>query len=310
MIAGSEAQVSTRVSPSRRFRQRLKSSARWYPFLIVNLVVFVVFNLVPWISMIRLSFLKTDMLSTSEFVGFGNYAKLLRDDLLHRALKNTFQYVLMYVPAVVAVSLFVAVFVNRRIYGMKFFRALYFLPNVTSIAVLSLVFWRFLSPRPDAPINYLLGLVGMPAQKFLVSVRQALPSLVGIALWQSFGYYMVIWLAGLQGIPQELYDAALVDGASGWKLHRYVTLPLLRPTASFIIVVSTIGALQVFGSIYIMTGGGPVYATTTVVYHIYQQAFNFGRMGYSSTMSIFLFAIILGIAYVQGKYLRFGEEVY
>ena len=305
-----EAEVSGQTNVRRQFWRRLKSSLPWYPFIIVNIVVLVVFNLVPWISMLGLSVQKTDMLTPSEFVGLGNYVSMLHDRHLGRALRNTFQYLLMYVPLMVATSLAVAILVNRQLLGMKFFRAVFFLPNVTSIAVLSMVFWRFLSPRPDAPINYLLGLVGIPPQKFLVSVTQALPSLVAISLWQSFGYYMVIWLAGLQGIPSELYDAALVDGASGWKLHRYVTLPLLRPTAAFIIVISTIGALQIFGSIYILTGGGPVYATTTVVYHIYQQAFNFGRLGYSSTLSIFLFVIILIITYVQSRYLRFGEDVY
>jgi ABC-type sugar transport system permease subunit len=305
-----EAEVSRQADARRQFWRRIKSSLPWYPFIIVNIVVLVVFNLVPWISMLGLSVQKTDMLTPSKFVGLGNYVSMLRDQHLGRALKNTFQYLLMYVPVMVVTSLFVAILVNRQILGMRFFRALFFLPNVTSIAVLSLVFWRFLSPRPDGPINYLLGLVGIPPQKFLVSVKQALPSIVAISLWQSFGYYMVIWLAGLQGIPSELYDAALVDGASGWKLHRFITLPLLRPTAAFIIVVSTIGALQVFGSIYILTGGGPVYATTTVVYHIYQQAFNFGRLGYSSTLSIFLFVIILIITYVQSRYLHFGEDVY
>jgi ABC-type sugar transport system permease subunit len=265
---------------------------------------------VPWLSMFGLSFYKTDMLTPSEWVGLGNYVGMLHDPHLGQALKNTFQYVLMYIPAMLVISLFVAILLNRKLFGMRFFRALCFLPNITSIAVLSLIFWRFLSPRPDAPVNYLLGLFGIPPQRFFVSVRQAMPSVVSITVWQSFGYYMVIWLAGLQGIPSELYDAALVDGASGWKLHRYVTLPLLRPTAAFIIVVSTIGALQVFGSIYILTGGGPVRATTTVVYHIYQQAFNFGRLGYSSTMSIFLFVIILIITWLQSKYLRFGEDVY
>lgn len=137
-----------------------------------------------------------------------------------------------------------------------------------------------------------------------------MPSIVGISLWEAFGYFMVIWLAGLQAIPTELYDAAKVDGANGWRLHRYVTIPLLRPTAAFIIVIATIGALQVFGSIFILTGGGPVYATTTVVYQIYNEAFNFGRFGYASALSILFFFIILLIALIQSRYLRFGEDVY
>ena len=293
-----------------RVLKSIKGSIPWYPFIVVNAAVFTVFNLVPWISMFDISFRDTDLLSRNEFIGLDNYVRLVQDDLLRKSLVNTFAYLTMYVPAVLAVSLLVAILVNRKVFGVKFFRAAYFLPNVTSIAVLSLIFRRFLSPRADGPINYMLGLAGIDPQPFLLSVTQALPSLATIGIWESFGYYMVIWLAGLQGIPSELYDAAYVDGASGWRLHRYVTIPMLRPTAAFIVVISTIGALQVFGSIYIMTGGGPVYATTTVVYLIYQQAFNFGRFGYSSTISIVLFLMILLITYIQGRYLRFGEEVY
>jgi ABC-type sugar transport system permease subunit len=293
-----------------QLKKRLKNSLPWYPFILVNIVVFIVFNFVPWIIMFETSLYETDLLSSKEFAGLGNVVRMLQDEHLHRALINTFNYALLYVPFMVAVSLFVAILVNQHLPGMKFFRAVYFLPNVTSIAVLSLVFRRFLSPRPDAPINFVLGLVGIPPQRFLLDVSQALPSVVAVNLWQLFGYFMVIWLAGLQGIPGSLYDAALVDGASGWKLHRYVTLPLLRPTAAFIIVIATIGALQEFGAIFILTGGGPVYATTTVVYHIYSQAFNFGRFGYASSLSILLFVIILIITVIQTKYLRFGEDVY
>ena len=310
MTIGSGAKSRVQVRTQGKLWKGFRRSLPWYPFILVNIIVFVVFNLVPWISMFEMSVKETDLLSYSTFVGLNNYTRLLSDDLLHKALRNTFTYVVIYVPAVVAASLFVAIFVNQKILGITLFRAMYFLPNVTSIAVLSLIFWRFLSPRPDGPINFILGLFGIPPQRFLLSVSQALPSLMAIGVWQAFGYYMVIWLAALQGIPEELYGAALVDGADGWRIHRYVTLPLLRPTAAFIIVVSTIGALQVFGSIYIMTGGGPVYATTTIVYHIYQQAFNFGRFGYSSTISIFLFVVILIITYFQGRYLRFGEEIY
>jgi multiple sugar transport system permease protein len=235
---------------------------------------------------------------------------MLEDEQLHRALWNTFQFALMYVPLLFIVSLVVAILVNRPLMGMRAFRMLYFLPNITSIAVLALIFRWFLSPRPDAPVNFLLGLFGIPPQTFLINVDQALPSVVAITLWESFGYYMVIWLAGLQGIPNELYDAARVDGAGGWKLHRYVTLPMLRPTAAFVVVVSTIGALQVFGSIFILTGGGPVYATTTIAFHIYSQAFNFGRFGYASALSLFFFAVVLIISLIQSKYLRFGEDIY
>ena len=302
------------ASPSQRatsqFLRRLRRSLPWYPFIIVNTVVFLVFNLVPWISMFRYSVLKTDLLSTREFVGLDHFVRMLSDAKLHKAMLNTVWFTAMYIPLLVAVSLGVAVLVNRPLRGMKTFRALYFLPNITSVAVLSLIFRRFLSPRPDGPINFLIGLVGIPPQKWLIDVNQAMPSIVGISLWEAFGYFMVIWLAGLQAIPSELYDAAKVDGANGWRLHRYVTIPLLRPTAAFIIVIATIGALQVFGSIFILTGGGPVNATTTVVYQIYSEAFNFGRFGYASALSILFFVIILIVALIQSRYLRFGEDIY
>jgi ABC-type sugar transport system permease subunit len=293
-----------------RLRKRIMRSLPWYPFIAVNILVFVVFNLIAWFSLFQTSVFETDLLSTREFVGLDNFLRMFEDEQFHRALRNTLQFALMYVPLLFLISLTVAILVNRPLLGMRVFRMLYFLPNITSIAVLALIFRWFLSPRPDAPINFLLGLIGVAPQKFLIDVNQAMPSVVAITLWESFGYYMVIWLAGLQGIPSELYDAARVDGAGGWKLHRYVTLPMLRPTAAFVVVVSTIGALQVFGSIFILTGGGPVYATTTIAYHIYSQAFNFGRFGYASAISIFFFILVLIISLIQSKYLRFGEDVY
>lgn len=290
--------------------RRIRDSLPWYPFILVNLVVFLTFNLVPWLSMFRNALFKTDLLSYSEFVGLGNFGDMVTDQRLHQALKNTILFALLYVPPIVVVSLVVAILVNQKLRGMRFFRSVYFLPNVTNIAVLALDFRRFLSPREDAPINFILGLVGIPTQKFLLDIHQALASIAAVGVWQSFGFFMVIWLAALQAIPQPLYDAGMVDGAYGWRLHRHVTIPLLRPTAAFIIVITTIGALQEFGAIYILTGGGPVYATTTAVYHIYSQAFNFTRFGYANAPSILPFAFILLIAWLQSRYLKFDEEVY
>jgi len=310
MSTVSVAPTTTQTGRNKRVTKLLRDSISWYPFIIVNIVMFAIMNVIPWISMIDLSFHKWDMLTSRKFIGLANYVQLTQDHLLGFALKNSLQYVLMYVPSMVALSLFVAILVNRHVFGMDFFKSAYFLPNVTSVAVLSIVIWRFLLPRTDSPLNYLISLVGIPKQNWLVSVKLALPTIAGVNLWRSFGYYMVIWLAGLQAIPVELYHAALVDGASMWELHWYVTIPLLRPTAAFIVVTSTIGALQVFGSIFILTGGGPVHATTTVAYHIYQQAFDFGRLGYASTVSIAFFLIIFTITFLQGKYLRFGESLY
>lgn len=309
MTASSQLSGSPPRAPS-PLRKKLLSSLPWYPFILLNIIVFLIFNLVPWLAMFGFSVMETDLLSTSEFVGIDHFVRMLGDAKLHKAMFNTLYFTLMYIPLLVALSFVVAVLVNRPLPGMRAFRSLYFLPNITSIAVLALIFRRFLSPRPDGPLNYLIGLLGIPSQNWLIDVNQALPSIVGISLWEAFGYFMVIWLAGLQGIPSELYDAAKVDGADGWRLHRHVTVPMLRPTAAFIVVIATIGALQIFGSIFILTGGGPVNATTTVVYQIYNEAFNFGRFGYASALSVLFFAIILVITLIQSKWLRFGEDVY
>lgn len=290
--------------------RELRNSAGWYPFILVNLIVFIVFTAVPYVLMIQYSFTKYDMLSPMKFVGLQNFIHLTDDKILHVALKNTLAYTLMDVPLNVTLSLIIAIFINRAERGMGFFRTLFFMPNITSITVLALIFFRLLAPRPDGPLNYFLHFFGIPWQKWLVDEQLALPSIVGISVWGSFGYFMILWLAGLKAIPSELYDASKVDGASGWKMHWYMTLPLLRPTAAFIIVISTIGALQVFGSIYMLTGGGPVNATTTVAFHIYQRAFTFAELGYACTVSIVLFAMIMAIAVIQGKYLRFGESMY
>ncbi len=289
--------------------RRIRDSLPWYLFIFVNLVVFLTFNLVPWLSTFGNALYKTDLLSYSEFVGLGHLGDMVTDERLHQALKNTLLFALIYVPPIVFVPCLYQ-FWSIKSCAACVFRSVCFLPNVTNIAVLALVFRRFLSPREDAPINFMLGLVGIPAQKFLLDIHQALASIAAVGVWQSFGFFMIIWVAALQAIPQPLYDAGIVDGAYGWRLHRHVTIPVLRPSTAFIVVITTIGALQEFGAIYILTGGGPVYATTTAVYHIYSQAFNFTRFGYANALSILLFAIILIIAWVQSRYLKFDEEVY
>lgn len=290
--------------------KEVRNSAGWYPFIIVNILVFLLFTAIPYIMMVQISFTKYDMLSPMKFVGLQNYQKLLTDDIFHIAVKNTIAYTLMDVPFNIVLSLLVAILVNQAMRGVTFFRTAFFLPNITSITVLALIFFRFLSPRPDAPLNYIIGLFGIPPQKWLVSEALALPSVVGISVWQSFGYFMILWLAGLKSIPVELYDAARVDGASGWRMHWWMTIPLLRPTAAFIIMIATIGALQVFSSVYLLTGGGPIHATTTVAFYLYQRAFTFAELGYACTISIFLFVLIMAVTTVQGKYLRFGESTF
>jgi len=290
--------------------QRWCESLSWYPFIIINLVVFVLFTGVPYLLMMRYSVLKWDLLTPPQFVGLGNFVQILTDPKLHTAIKNTIFYMVVSVPAGAIVSLLMAVLVQHEIPGTHFFRAVYYLPQVTSITVLALVYWRLFSPRADAPVNYLLGLVGVAPKAWFVDQKLAMPTVIGLSIWQSFGYTLLIWLAGLKGIPTELYDAADVDGASGWRLLLYITIPLLRPTAAFILMISTIGALQVFASIFLLTAGGPAYSTMTIVYYIYERSFTFNEYGYACAISIVLLVFILAVTLLEGKYLRYGEGHY
>ena len=292
------------------FRKRLRDSLKWYPFILPNAVIFVIFNLSCWFILGYLSLNSWDMLTPPRFVGLKNVVRLTSDKLLAKALENTFLYAAMFVPTLSAGSLIVAIIVNQALFGYKVFRSIYFLPVVTSITVLAILWARMLSPRAEGPVNYILSLVGVPPQQWLVDLDLALPSVVGLSLWSGFGYYMVIWLAGLQGIPSELVEAAKVDGASGLQIEWYITLPLLRPTAIFVIMIATIRSLQVFGSIYILTGGGPVRATTTVVWLVWSRAFELGKMGLASVTAILLFLIILVITMIQRRLLRMREDIY
>jgi len=203
-----------------------------------------------------------------------------------------------------------ALLLNTRLRARVFWRTLFFLPIVTAPLALGMM-WTSLLSKNYGLVNTLLGLVGVARQPFLSSPKQALACIIGIAVYQYVGYYVIIYLAGLQGIPQEYYDAAAVDGASSWQSFRHVTLPLLRPVLLFIVVTNTIGALQVFDIVYAATtggadtsGGGPAGSTMVVVLHMYNTAFKFFRMGRATAMSVILFAIIFVITVIQLRLLR------
>lgn len=233
------------------------------------------------------------------FVGFENFREIASDPTFWNALKNTVVYTLN-VPIAMALSLGVALMMNRRLKGVAFLRALYFLPSVTSFVAIALV-WMWIYHPTFGVANYVLGLFGVPPVQWLNSTTTAMVSVIIFSVWLSLGYQMVIFLAGLQGIPQELLDAARIDGANSWQRFWRVTLPLLKPTTFFILVTSVISSFQVFTSIYVMTGGGPVESTDVIVYHIYQAAWEELRMGYASAMSWVLFVIIMIATWIQFK---------
>jgi multiple sugar transport system permease protein len=239
------------------------------------------------------------------FIGGGNFAEMFHDPLFWNALKNTLIYSLN-VPAGMALALGVALMLNRDLRGVHLLRTLYFLPSVSSFVAIALV-WRLLYEPQIGMANFILDWLGLPKSLWLNSPNTAMLALMIMSVWLGLGYQMVIFLAGLQGIPSALYEAAMIDGASPWQRFRTITLPLLQPTTFFIFITSWIGSFQVFTAIYVMTGGGPARSTDVVVHHIYQAAWNNLRMGYASAMSMVLFVIIMISTWLQFRLM--GREV-
>lgn len=275
-------------------------SALWgYLFLLPNILGFLAFNVFPVLFAIGMSFTRWDLISKPAFVGLGNYQRLfLEDESFRIAVKNTLIFTGLSVPAVTIISLILANALNQKIRGTTFYRTAYFLPVVSSTVAVALVWAWFFNPDFGLANDILLKL-GLPKFKWLASSATALPSIVMVSVWRGIGPSTVIFLAGLQGIPEELYDAGKIDGANSRQLFRYITLPMLSPTTFFVIVVSIIGSFQVFDLVYIMTGGGPGRASLVIVYYIYQNAFRWFRMGYAASVAFVLFIVIFVLTLIQ-----------
>lgn len=239
------------------------------------------------------------------FIGLKNFVDLFRDDLFWGALKNTLLYTL-HVPVAMALSLGIAALLNQEIRGVTLWRTIFFLPAVTSYVAVAMV-WQWMYHPHFGFINYLLNFLGLGPYPWLTSPTTALLSIMIMAVWIQIGYQMVIFLAGLQSIPLHYYEAAIIDGASGWQRFRRITLPLLKPTTFFVLVTSVISSFQVFTSVFVMTEGGPSRSTDVAVYHVYQQGWEYLKMGYASAMALVLLAIILVVTLIQFKFL--GKQV-
>lgn len=296
--------------PLRRFSKALQQYGSWYLFMAPAFILFLIFHLGIWVFLVALSFSNWSLLGEPSWAGFDNYVRLTQDPVLFKSFKNTIVYALMFVVPLAGFSLGLAMLVNQKIRGISFFRAAYFLPVVTSISVLAIIWSWLLIPRPTGPLNYLIGFANIPPQDWLVNPNLALPVLTVMTLWTRMGYFMLLWLAGLQAIPPQMYEAAEIDGANKWNLFWHITLPLLKPTSVFIVIISTIEAFRMFGPVFILTGGGPNNATTTLVYYVWQTAFARFDMGYAAAVSILLFVMILIVAIIQRRYLGWGQEAY
>ncbi|MFI6322871.1 carbohydrate ABC transporter permease [Nonomuraea sp. NPDC050556] len=287
---------------------RTRRAVAGWVFALPFVLLYAAFELVPLLVSVVMSF--TDMRSTDlrdplsiDAVGLGNFARILGDDKFWQATFNTLFFVAFSVPFTLAIGLALGIALNSGVNRLKtFFRVSFYLPVVSS-GVAVAVIWRYLLSTDTGLINSALRLVGIDGPAWLNDTRTALPALILMAVWRHAGFAMVIFLAALQGIPRELYEAAEIDGAGRWQAFRGVTLPMLRPATLFMVVISVIGNLQFFEEPFIMTQGGPLNTTNSISYQIYT-TFGFGQYGYAAAMSWVLFAIIAALTMIQFRLMR------
>ncbi|NLV73711.1 MAG: sugar ABC transporter permease [Chloroflexi bacterium] len=304
-----------------RQRRRLNTLLLGYGLLAPAVILLIVFEFYPLFSGFWIS-LTNWRLAKGDYIGFANYARALSDPGFWKALGITFTYSIISVPLQLGIALLLAYLLFQKIHAMSFFRMLYFMPYVTS-TVASAAIWAYLFSPDIGPINRLLQSMGLEGLRWLSETRgifQIMAARVGVDLpaalagpslalisliiyttWVFVGYDTVLFLSGLSNIPAELYDAAKVDGASGWKLFRHITFPLLSPTTFFVVLITIIGTFKAFNHIYIMTRGGPGDATTTASIYIFNQMVTYNRYGYSAALSFLTFMVILLLTILQNK---------
>lgn len=269
------------------------------------LLTLLIFWVYPLAYSLYLSFTDYSTLSNNAvFVGLSNYKKIFNDHVFLKALANTLIFVIGTIPATTVCALLLAIALNKNIRWKNFYRSAYFIPSVSSIVVLSLIFTNLFSH--DGYINGILKILNLPYPKegWLMNTGTALLSIMGMDVWIAIGYYVILFLAALQTIPNELYEAASLDGASAWERFKNVTLPSIRPMLLFVIVINTIRSFQVFTEVYVMTKGGPLNSTTTLVYQVFENAFEkTDKMGYASAIAYVVFIIILFASLLQRRLL-------
>lgn len=280
-----------------RFKSPINAA---YIFLTPALSAIFIFFFVPVIAAFIISFTDFDIyalgnLSTVRFIGLNNYINLFDDPLFFTALKNTFYFVLMAGPLSIAISLGAALLLNSKLIKYKaIFRLSYFIPVVTTLVAVAIV-WRFIYHPRFGILNYILSTVGIDQIDWLGDTSTAMPAIVLMSVWKNFGYNMIIFIAGLQNIPEDLYEAASIEGANNWQKFKSITLPMLAPTTIFISIITMIGYFQFFAEPYIMTQGGPLNSTLSIVQYMYQEGFRWWNMGYSASIAfVFFFIILIG----------------
>ncbi|HEX2036479.1 MAG TPA: sugar ABC transporter permease [Chloroflexota bacterium] len=296
--------MSALVVPAgqRRWR-RWRKQAPNYLFVLPHFLFFLVFLAGPVVFGFWISFHDWEILSPEKpFVQLANYQDLLADPLFFRTVQNTVVFTVLTVVAEAVLGLALALLVNESFPGRLGVRITLFAPRVLSVATMGII-WQWMMNKDWGFLNYLTSLAGLPRLNWLGDPVLVLPSLAGATTWWVVGFAMIVYLAGLQNIPEEYYEAAKIDGANSWHRFRHVTLPLLMPTTLFVLVTAFIGQMQVFGQVYLMTQGGPYYASMSIVFYLYDNGFRYFRMGYAAAMAFSLAAIILVVTLAQFRLL-------
>ncbi len=274
-----------------------------YLFLAPNFIGFIIFLLFPICFAFYIMLTDWSLAKPPAFVGLENFETMVNDRLFWKSLGNSFYYTFVAVPTGIFIAFWLALALNRKMRGIIFFRTIYFLPQIT-LTVAAATIWRWIYQPEIGMINHMLDWFGIDGPKWIHDTQWAMPSVIIMSNWQGIGFAMLILLAGLQGIPEEYYEAASIDGASGWQRMRYVTLPMLTPALFFVVVTSLIGAFQSFDQFFVLTQGGPAHATTPLTLYIFQNAFTFFKMGYGAALASVVFVIILIITIVQWRLAR------
>lgn len=267
-------------------------------FLLPSLVPLLAFMVVPMIASLALTTFEWNLIRPPQFVALDNFARLVTDPGFHAAVVHTGQFLIGYLPLVMVGGLALALALNQAVRGLAIFRTAYFLPVVTSWVVVALM-WKWLLNPGTGIVNWTLGLIGIQGPGWWTDPAWAMASIVIASAWKDLGFVMVIFLAGLQAIPNDYYEAASVDGAGRWHRLRHVTLPLVSPATFFVVIISLINGFQVFDQVWVMTGGGPAGASSVVVTEVVRNAFSYGQFGYAAAMSWVLFVAILAVTVFQ-----------
>lgn len=294
-------QTASAAAKKRRIPRKVRQWIIGYSFILPNFIGFFFLVLLPSICAIFMSFCNWTGAGFQEFVGLDNYAAMFKNETFRISFRNSIFYALTTIPFTLVFSLLIACLLNRPIKGVGLFRAIYFWPYVTAVVALAAVWNMIFNPNMGI-INSTLAAIGIPQDlipRWTASTTWSLPTIILAQIWKGTGYYMVIFLAGLQGIPRELYEAAKVDGANGRQSFFNITIPMLSPTIFFVLIMLTIGAFQVYEIVAVMTDGGPGRSSYVLAMHIYNSAFVDNKFGYASAVSMVLFVIVAVITFIQ-----------